>query len=574
MNYGPLKVSVSSLFYVDDSELLLLGIGGHVELIDMKELKLLQRLPIFKNTTHTPHGFVQVPHKKGSEGCLKFLIFGGKFIRCILLDSKEKKITSCESDGYQFYDWILDVCVWKEDIYAITAHNEVIRLIRNNDETEENTTNEVILKPDEKCILYSAKIVCDSDTELVFLGGTVFRQVIVYAYSGSETVNVSHRLDGHEGVIFSIQYHKESNLICSTSDDRTARLWKVEKGTDHSGLSWNDCRIFPLHVLNNCHASRIFRCIFISKSQVITGGEDSALALWSTETGECQSTWKAHDGSPIWSLAYNKSSNQIITGGGDGSVKRFSCDLTRSLRLIDLNLETSDYPKLVALDKNNPPSILVLTWKGVLLEVDTSFEKAPKILLKDPELEKHAIMKRSLKFTYFATLNGKIKWLPHGSKEFFQENAMDGKILAFEVLDKSDKINLLVCGLNGLMKLYEHKEVSTLIHLYNFDLPQGKEQRIFSCCLKFQSHLLIGGRDGSLHVYSANEGRLLHTVPKVHSRQGIGFIETMDDDQSQFFTGGRDGKLTTFTFNSNCDVNAPQMSISQNLKVRCHFGFE
>ena len=97
MNYGPLKVSVSSLFYVDDLELLLLGIGGHVELIDLKELKLLQRLPIFKDTTHTPHGFVQVPHKKGSEGCLKFLIFGGKFIRCILLDSKEKKITSREN---------------------------------------------------------------------------------------------------------------------------------------------------------------------------------------------------------------------------------------------------------------------------------------------------------------------------------------------------------------------------------------------------------------------------------------------------------------------------------------------
>ena len=306
MEYGHLKVSVSSLFYVDSLDLLLVGSGGHVELIDATTMKMLQNLPIFKDTSHTPHGFVQVAKNDQS---IKFIVYGGKFIRSILLNVKDKTICECVSGRYQFCDWILDVCVWREDIYAITAHNEVIRLVSNHDKTEE--TKEIILKPDEKCILYSACLVSDAD-ELVVLGGTVFRQVIVYACTGSENPNVSHRLNGHEGVIFSVKYHDESNLICSTSDDRTARLWKVEKPS--CSASWNEREINPTHVLSNGHTSRVFRCLFLSKSQVITGGEDSKLRLWNTQTGECLASWKAHDGSPIWSLAHSRNSSHVITG--------------------------------------------------------------------------------------------------------------------------------------------------------------------------------------------------------------------------------------------------------------------
>ena len=226
MSYGPLKASVSSLFYVDNFELLLVGTGGHVELFDLKESRSLQTLPIFKNTTHTPHGFVQEAVNEEAE-FLRFIVYGGKFIRCIQLNVKEKQLLEVESGRYEFSDWILDVCLWKKKIYAVTAHNEIC--VINKVQEERLDTKEIVLKPNEKCILYSACIVCDNPNELAIIGGTVFKQVIVYSCTGSEEsdLTVSHRLDGHEGVIFDLQYHKESSLICSTSDDRTVSILKL-----------------------------------------------------------------------------------------------------------------------------------------------------------------------------------------------------------------------------------------------------------------------------------------------------------------------------------------------------------
>ena len=109
MSYGALKASVSSLFYVDNFELLLVGTGGHVELFDLKESRSLQTLPVFKDTTHTPHGFVQ--DVVTEDEFLRFIVYGGKFIRCIQLNVKEKQLLEIESGRYEFPDWILDVCI-------------------------------------------------------------------------------------------------------------------------------------------------------------------------------------------------------------------------------------------------------------------------------------------------------------------------------------------------------------------------------------------------------------------------------------------------------------------------------
>ena len=169
--------------------------------------------------------------------------------------------------------------------------------------------------------------------------------------------------------------------------------------------------------MSNGHISRIFRCLFLSKFNVITGGEDSNLALWCIQTGECLKRWKAHDGSPIWSLTRCQN-RHVITGGGDGSLKRFSCDLKRScLFHVKLDFEKNDYPKLVGLMKNDSKNILVLTHSGSLMKVDVEQEEegegfaSSQIVLTDPELGNHAIMKHTSSYAYFATLTGKIKWL-------------------------------------------------------------------------------------------------------------------------------------------------------------------
>ena len=126
--------------------------------------------------------------------------------------------------------------------------------------------------------------------------------------------------------------------------------------------------------------------------------------------------------------------------------------MARSIRCIELNLESNDYAKLVVLNKNDSKDMLVLTWKGALIQVPTTNERAvPQIVLRDSELGNHAIMKHTSTYTYFATLTGKIKWFCNRTSKFGQEDAIEGKILAIEVMEKLDANtnDVLICGLNG-----------------------------------------------------------------------------------------------------------------------------
>jgi len=56
-------------------------------------------------------------------------------------------------------------------------------------------------------------------------------------------------------VQFSINMCSEKGLICSTSDDRSARVWKVSFS---SGRSWESAEVYQLHVLYG-HTARVFR---------------------------------------------------------------------------------------------------------------------------------------------------------------------------------------------------------------------------------------------------------------------------------------------------------------------------
>ena len=211
MNHFAGFSAVTSLYHIqnDYKNYLLIGSGGVLELINLDDNHSLSRLPIFKDcSTHQIHGiFRQSQHL--------FLIFGGKTLKSVQIDFQNdcliEEKTEIES---QLQDWILDAQVFQGRIYAITAHNNVLILSQRKNETINKCS-------DEKCILYSATLVAEEE-ELVVLGGTVFKQVIVWTCNQGD-FKLHHRLEGHEGVIFSVQYDSKLSLICSTSDDRSAR---------------------------------------------------------------------------------------------------------------------------------------------------------------------------------------------------------------------------------------------------------------------------------------------------------------------------------------------------------------
>ena len=82
----------------------------------------------------------------------------------------------------------------------------------------------------EKCILYSGLVASYTDQEVTVISGTVFQQLVVWNVRSRNGVSESKtpsqqqtqeegqivaRLEGHEGVIFSVQY--KNGVIVSTS---------------------------------------------------------------------------------------------------------------------------------------------------------------------------------------------------------------------------------------------------------------------------------------------------------------------------------------------------------------------
>jgi WD40 repeat protein len=74
-------------------------------------------------------------------------------------------------------------------------------------------------------------------------------------------------------VIFSVVYCPYSRLICSTSDDRTVRLWKViERNTsENNNVNWQMAEITLMKTMFS-HTARVWRAI-IKNDIIITIGE-------------------------------------------------------------------------------------------------------------------------------------------------------------------------------------------------------------------------------------------------------------------------------------------------------------
>lgn len=76
-----------------------------------------------------------------------------------------------------------------------------------------------------------------------------------------------------QGVIFSVDYHQRSQLICSVSDDRSIRLYKIRFPPDTCNPSltdWEKMDTSLLHVLYG-HSARVWDVRLLSASFVSVG---------------------------------------------------------------------------------------------------------------------------------------------------------------------------------------------------------------------------------------------------------------------------------------------------------------
>lgn len=108
--------------------------------------------------------------------------------------------------------------------------------------------------------------------------------------------------------------------ICTTSDDRSVRIWSVQT-KNHSSLSvkngWNDCNINLVHTLF-AHTARVWKSLILEE-HYMSAGEDSKLCVWNSQ-GELEKSFQLHQGGGLRGLHYSKELDVVLTGGEDGGI--------------------------------------------------------------------------------------------------------------------------------------------------------------------------------------------------------------------------------------------------------------
>ncbi|KAF5190872.1 Wd repeat-containing protein [Thalictrum thalictroides] len=324
--------------------LLLVGTGSEILLYDVELGLLLNSFHVFEGIR--VHGIscgtLDVTHNGLSSTLTSaVVVFGEKRVKLFSLSFQLPLGSKNQSKGCaelllnhilpRFSHWVMDVLFIKEDHMPseLEVYNYLAVGLGDNSVCLwdiSKSTMVIKVRCSEKTLLYSMRLWGTSIDSFKVASGTIYNEVIVWKLD-SERHNSSHtleamylnRLSGHEGSIFRLAWFPDGSKLMSVSDDRSARIWKIEavkKDSNNSeivdGSDTAELTLFG-------HTARVWDC-YISDSLIVTAGEDCTCRVWGMD-GKQLLLQKEHTGRGIWRCTYDPSSSLLITAGFDSSVK-------------------------------------------------------------------------------------------------------------------------------------------------------------------------------------------------------------------------------------------------------------
>jgi WD40 repeat protein len=263
-------------------------------------------------------------------------------------------------------DWIWDCTVLPESLRLKSdLGNECLAVGTAHNVVEIwNTVTRTRLqqfKCSEKCMLYSMAFFhlrpsAAGSHRLIVASGTVFNQVVIW----EPLISVSPlaRLIGHDGVIWNVRWSDDGSQICSVSDDRSARVWSVDRlltSQTHETVTDVPC---VLELFG--HSARVWDALFAtldddsignnhnsspSRKVIVTASEDKTCAIWDAATGERIASMEGHKGG-VWKIACDSRFRVLVSGAGDCSVRLWNTSTLRSATIesqTDFDQLTSSY---------------------------------------------------------------------------------------------------------------------------------------------------------------------------------------------------------------------------------------
>lgn len=530
----------------------LAGIGGILKVFSLSSYECISEVEVFKG--HKIYGLQSGPNNK-------ILIFGSKSVKVLRFTySHDDVCISCVS-SLLLEDWILAahwLCLGTE-IALVTAHN-VVWLWKwvKNEPLKRAVCHE-------KCILYSATVCGEDWTNSVVFAGTVFKEVVVWLPGTEEEEAdkpVIHRLEGHNGVIFSLVWDWPSYSLCSTSDDRSVRLWKFSLSSKHD---WKSSQLVSSQVLFG-HSARVWGSI-IYQDFVVSVGEDCQICVW--RAGRLLQSFERASSGCQWNLDFSKEYQLLVIGAGDGSVQLLPLMLLQNAlnaepvlfhQTLKNQLISSCVRKLILLKNGR---IVIITDDGKILSGYPNIESSWQIVYRDERLANYCVLSVSPDRTKFslASLKGFVmifqSKFSDNLKLILEKEVEVGKIWSLQWLSGHE---ILVCGDEGRLSVWQMNQISggDLICVGRFRLPKARE-RWPTCARLFtrndQSFILCGDRCGSLHLFCMRDDKPValdylapnQSLSKLHSKLGVTSLLV---EGNKIFSTGRDGTLRSLGIDS------------------------
>ncbi|XP_015430355.1 PREDICTED: WD repeat-containing protein 6 [Dufourea novaeangliae] len=353
-------------------------------------------------------------------------------------------------------------------------------------------------------------------------------------------------------------YDPFTKLICSTSDDRTVRLWNVycSVNEDEGDIDWKQAKIKLTWTMFG-HTARVWRSV-IRNETLITIGEDSLMCTWSLDS-KLLNKICAHHGAAVWSIDVSNDNKYVITGGADGAVHAWSLVnnyMQKNVQLPTDSLCTS--PKYVCCLNNG--NVLIFNENGTLC-VMNKLHSDPIESLYLERYSTYCVMEVSFCHSYicFGSRDGYIaiyKVTDNANdkklQQLFEKKIMDSQIFSIQWL-QNDKV--IACGSRGMLKIFSFS-VKGAISIESVCLLPPSRERWLTAAVLYEGLLICGDRAGNMHVFKIEKSILrehinttetdnkpVQTFTKVHGKIGIQNFTVLD---SKLISAGRDGMLNFY----------------------------
>ncbi|KAK5650100.1 hypothetical protein RI129_001129 [Pyrocoelia pectoralis] len=449
------------------------------------------------------------------------IVFNNSLTECLVYGENKIAVLACNFLDNNFEiisllcmdDWILSA-IWidmDQHIVTVSMHNIVYLWSKDFKLIDQKLC-------EENCILYSSHLVNVIWEEVIVLSGTVFSQILIWwPYKSKEDKRcpVLVTLNGHKGVIFSMDCNQRVGMICSTSDDRSAIFWSIPNKNLITELMQPEINV-SMKCSLYAHAARVFRCLVLDEC-VLTAGEDSLVNVWDFE-GNLIKKLEVHSGASVWDLDYDCGNGNIVTAGGDCGVTLLPLNDNIEKREIEI---ANNYI-LKKVGTLNDENLVGIAENGMILHYRASLKEWLEVKQHN-DLFSYALLDvwKSTNSVALAGYHGTVHIYNQYSNQLIHvcsnESANKSRIFSLHWLSEN---NILTCEAEGVLCIWliKYKSVVPEFHLR---LPPSKEQWTTCACMCGQKLIAVGDRKGNIYIYTLQNIEPIQVIKKAHNYLGI-----------------------------------------------------